>query len=133
MINSIPRRHYAISSYQWTHTRPNQWFQEPLNMISCMIRTQFWTKASCPHSNKKPSKGQVPVPTTSRIFSLLIAFSKQSQILNSKNSFNTFLPTDHEQPRLTVLQNFKEISRIMTNNYLKHKELEVKYHKQQIP
>lgn len=37
------------------------------------------------------------------------------------------MPTYHERPRLTVLQNFKEISRIMTNTYMKNKQLESRY------
>jgi hypothetical protein len=34
-----------------------------------------------------------------------------------------------EKPRLTVLQNFKEINRIMTNTFMKKKNLESKYKK----
>lgn len=37
------------------------------------------------------------------------------------------MPTYHEKPRLTVLQNFREISRIMTNTYMKNKQLESRY------
>lgn len=37
-----------------------------------------------------------------------------------------------EFPRLTVLQNFKEINRIMTSNFRKNKQLEEKY-KQRLP
>lgn len=54
-------------------------------------------------------------------------------MLNSVNKFNTFLPSNNENPRLTVLSNFKEISRIMTNSFLKQKELEAKYRNQTIP
>eukprot|EP00347_Sterkiella_histriomuscorum_P014102 403362161 len=53
--------------------------------------------------------------------------------LNNGNKFNTFLKNEVEQPRLNVLANFKEISRIMTNNFLKYKQIEQKYKKQQIP
>lgn len=37
------------------------------------------------------------------------------------------MPNTNEKPRLTVLQNFKEISRIMTNTFMKNKHLEQKY------
>lgn len=53
--------------------------------------------------------------------------AKDLKVINDNNDFKTFLPTETEKPRLTVLHNFKEISRIMTNNFLKHKELEKKY------
>ena len=36
-------------------------------------------------------------------------------------------------PRLQALDNFKEISRIMTKNYLTHKQLEKKFEKTVIP
>jgi len=39
------------------------------------------------------------------------------------------MPGDKEKSRLTVLQNFKEINRIMTSNFLKNKQLESKYKK----
>jgi hypothetical protein len=34
------------------------------------------------------------------------------------------MPGEKEIPRLTVLQNFKEINRIITNTFLKNKNLE---------
>ena len=37
------------------------------------------------------------------------------------------MPTSKEFPRLSVLQNFKEINRIMTSTFLKNKQLEKKY------
>lgn len=40
-------------------------------------------------------------------------------MLNAVNKFQTFLPTENENPRLTVLSNYKQISRIMTNSFLK--------------
>ena len=42
------------------------------------------------------------------------------------------MPNKDENPRLTVLQNFKEINRIMTNTFIKNKQLESKY-KSRIP
>lgn len=47
--------------------------------------------------------------------------------INSYNSLNQYMPHQKEFPRLTVLQNFKEINRIMTSNFLKNKQLEEKY------
>lgn len=47
--------------------------------------------------------------------------------INSYNNIKQNLPTDKEFPRLSVLQNFKEISRIMTSTFLKNKQLEKKY------
>ena len=41
--------------------------------------------------------------------------------MNSYNSLYQNMPHVKEFPRLTVLQNFKEINRIMTSNYLKNK------------
>mgnify|MGYP000070373531 CR=1 FL=1 len=49
--------------------------------------------------------------------------------LNSYNNIKQFMPSTNEQPRLTVLQNFKEISRIMTSTFIKQKDLESKYKK----
>ena len=49
------------------------------------------------------------------------------------NDFGTYLHQDTEEPRLKVLQNFKEINRMMTNIYLKQKELKAKYGKSVIP
>ena len=42
------------------------------------------------------------------------------------------MPGKEENSRLTVLQNFKEINRIMTSNFLKNKQLEKKF-KSRIP
>ena len=42
------------------------------------------------------------------------------------------MPGKEENPRLTVLQNFREINRIMTTQFLKNKTLESKY-KSRIP
>ena len=52
--------------------------------------------------------------------------------MNSYNHLNQYMPGPHEKSRLTVLQNFKEINRIMTSNFLKNKQLESKY-KSRIP
>jgi len=49
--------------------------------------------------------------------------------LNSYNNINQFMPSKEEKPRMTVLQNFKEINRIVTNTFMKKKDLESKYKK----
>ena len=38
--------------------------------------------------------------------------------INSQNDLNCFLPSHHEQPRLAVLQNFKEINRMIRTNFM---------------
>lgn len=52
--------------------------------------------------------------------------------MNSYNHLSQYMPGKTEHSRLTVLQNFKEINRIMTSNFLKNKQLEQKY-KSRIP
>lgn len=43
------------------------------------------------------------------------------------NSFRTFLNNQEELPRLSILDNYKQIMRIMTNSYVKSQENEKKY------
>jgi len=38
--------------------------------------------------------------------------------VNANNKLNSFLPTSHEQPRLAVLQNFKEINKMIRANFM---------------
>ena len=50
--------------------------------------------------------------------------------LDMDNSFGRFCPKEQRKSknaRLAVLDNFKEISRIMTQNFLQHKKLEAKF------
>ena len=50
--------------------------------------------------------------------------------LNKDCTYKNFCPFDKSEkanPRLAVLENFKEISRIMTNNFISHKKLEQRY------
>jgi len=49
--------------------------------------------------------------------------------LDGENEFKKFCPAekDRQNARVAVLDNFKEISRIMTQNYLTHKKLEKRY------
>lgn len=51
------------------------------------------------------------------------------------NDFSRFCPPEKKvkNARLAVLDNFKEISRIMTQNFLTHKRLEKRYEKTAIP
>ena len=57
--------------------------------------------------------------------------------LDSNNDFTKFCPPadkdGNQNPRLSILNNFKEISRIMTQNFLTHKKLESRYEKTAIP
>jgi len=43
------------------------------------------------------------------------------------NQFRTFLNNQEELPRLSILDNYKQIMRIMTNSYVKSQENEKKY------
>lgn len=52
--------------------------------------------------------------------------------MNSYNNLQQYMPNTKEFPRLHVLSNFKDISRIMTSNFKKNKQLEEKY-KQRLP
>lgn len=72
--------------------------------------------------NDKVFKGTSQSP--SKTFDEIRGASPQ---INSYNNIVQFMPTLKERPRLTVLQNFKEISRIMTNTFIKNKQLESKY------
>lgn len=53
--------------------------------------------------------------------------------LDMGNTYSDFCPTDKSDsatnPRLAVLENFKEISRIMTQNFITHKKIEKRYQK----
>jgi hypothetical protein len=53
------------------------------------------------------------------------------------STYESFCPMDKsasvQNPRLAVLENFKEISRIMTQNFITHKRLEKRYEKSSIP
>ena len=47
----------------------------------------------------------------------------QSTDIGSYNNLQTYLPGQNEEPRLHVLQNFKEIKRMLRTNYLKGKKV----------
>ena len=67
--------------------------------------------------------------------------ARPSATLESSNNFSVFCPTEkstkgttaQQNARVAVLDNFKEISRIMTQNFLTHKKLEKRYEKTAIP
>jgi len=46
---------------------------------------------------------------------------------NSKNDFKTFLNEKEEQPRLSVLENYKKIVRVMNNCYVNGFEIQNKF------
>jgi len=50
-----------------------------------------------------------------------------SGFINSSNGFETFLRKKDEIPRLSILENYKQISRIMRNSFLKAKDLEQRF------
>ena len=52
--------------------------------------------------------------------------------MNSKNDYNTFLNKEEEQPRLAILQRFKDINRVMTDNYLRKKNVTMSFKKPQV-
>lgn len=47
--------------------------------------------------------------------------------INSSNGFATFLNRQDEIPRLSVLENYKQISRIMRNSFLKNYKVRSHY------
>jgi hypothetical protein len=65
----------------------------------------------------------------------LCSKASPSVTLDSNNEFSKFCPPDqgNKNARLAVLDNFREISRIMTQNFLTHKKLEKRYEKTAIP
>lgn len=50
-----------------------------------------------------------------------------SGFINSTNGFETFLKKKDEIPRLSILENYKQISRIMRNSFLKAKDIEQRF------
>ena len=52
---------------------------------------------------------------------------KASAYINSSNGFDTFLTKNSEIPRLSVLESYKDMSRIMTNSFIKAKEIEKRF------
>ena len=66
-----------------------------------------------------------------------MSFSRASPALtlDMDSTYGRFCPPEKntQNARLAVLDNFKEISRIMTQNFLTHKKLEKRYEKTAIP
>ena len=50
-----------------------------------------------------------------------------SKFENQMNGYNTFLNDKSELPRLAILDNYKQIMRIMTNSYIKGSEYQNKF------
>jgi hypothetical protein len=50
-----------------------------------------------------------------------------SKFENQMNGYNTFLNDKSELPRLSILDNYKQIMRIMTNSYIKGSEYQNKF------
>jgi hypothetical protein len=53
------------------------------------------------------------------ILHVLNHFRLFRESLNSTNNFGTFLRLENEQPRLSILNNFKSINRVMRSTFLK--------------
>ena len=47
--------------------------------------------------------------------------------ITQKNNYKTFLDDQEELPRLSILDNYRQIMRIMTNSYIEGLKLEKKY------
>jgi len=69
----------------------------------------------------RDSKFQRSSPSPAKTFDDVRGASVE---MNSYNHLNQYMAGPTEKSRLTVLQNFKEINRIMTSNFLKNKSLE---------
>lgn len=46
---------------------------------------------------------------------------------NKRNCYQTFLNDKSELPRLSILENYNQITRIMTNSYIKGNEYQNKF------
>ena len=53
--------------------------------------------------------------------------STNEKFENSNNSYSTFLSDKGELPKLSILDNYKEITRIMTYSYIKGSDYEKKF------
>ena len=86
------------------------------------------------------SKTQTISPRTSSkwLFDCLIIYRSRaspSVTLDTDSTYSRFCPPNKnvQNARLEVLDNFKQISRIMTQNFLTHKKLETRYKNAAIP
>ena len=67
---------------------------------------------------------------------MMCSVARPSVTLDSDNDYGKFCPPDRPEQknaRLAILDNFREISRIMTQNFITHKKLEKRYEKTAIP
>jgi hypothetical protein len=53
--------------------------------------------------------------------------NKTTCFINSTNGFETFLKRQDEIPRLSILENYRQISKIMRNSFLKAKDIEQRF------
>ena len=53
--------------------------------------------------------------------------NKTTCFINSTNGFETFLRRQDEIPRLSILENYRQISKIMRNSFLKAKDIEQRF------
>jgi hypothetical protein len=60
-----------------------------------------------------------------------VKFSQKS--FDKFDSLHSTAPNSIKNPRAQVLENFKEISRIITQNFLNHKSMEKRYDKSSLP
>ena len=63
----------------------------------------------------------------SRSTSMRLLSTPGDSFICEKNEFKNFLLEETDLPRLSILDNYKQIKRIMTKNYIKSFENEKKY------
>ena len=56
-----------------------------------------------------------------------IARKNEDSFLATAHTFDTFMGEREDLPRLSILSNYEQIMRIMHLNYLKSKELDLRY------
>jgi hypothetical protein len=84
--------------------------------------------------DKKDIKNESNYSTRSQSHAADSQSSKQKRLRNTNNEFEnnnngfaTFLNDKGELPRLSILDNYKQIMRIMTNSYIKGSEYQNKF------
>ena len=77
--------------------------------------TNDWTKKGVERRKPGSQMNRATLRTTADSF------------MTSKNNYKTFLDDQEELPRLSILDNYRQIMRIMTNSYIEGLKLEKKY------
>eukprot|EP00352_Strombidinopsis_acuminata_P000382 CAMPEP_0176348228 /NCGR_PEP_ID=MMETSP0126-20121128/7694_1 /TAXON_ID=141414 ORGANISM="Strombidinopsis acuminatum, Strain SPMC142" /NCGR_SAMPLE_ID=MMETSP0126 /ASSEMBLY_ACC=CAM_ASM_000229 /LENGTH=167 /DNA_ID=CAMNT_0017696887 /DNA_START=531 /DNA_END=1034 /DNA_ORIENTATION=- len=77
--------------------------------------TNDWTKKGSDRRKPASTMQRTTLRTTADSF------------ITSKNNYKTFLDDQEELPRLSILDNYRQIMRIMTNSYIEGLKLEKKY------